>query len=121
LLTLILARRSGGHKRREEGKALHSRWVPQPQGVAKVNVDAAVMKLSAKGAVCRSFDGTFLGQTATVYDGLTYLGPLEVVARGEPLDVAKDLLLGPVCEASGYFEDVQGLHWSMEQSFRDQD
>jgi hypothetical protein len=57
----MLARRSGGLKRREEGKALHSRWVPQPQGVVKVNVDAVVMKLSTKGVVCRSFDGTFLG------------------------------------------------------------
>jgi hypothetical protein len=89
--------------------------------VAKVNVDAAVLKLSVKDVVCRSFDGTFLGQKGTMYDSLTYPGSLEVLARGEPLDVAKELLLGPVCEASGYFEDVQGLHWSMEQSFRDQD
>jgi hypothetical protein len=84
-----------------------------PVGCTKVNVDAAVTRSSARGvvaAVCWSRDGVYAGASAMVYDGITYPGTLEALACREALDVADDLMLGPVHVASDCLEVVKGLY-----------
>jgi hypothetical protein len=90
-----------------------SSWIAPPVGRAKINVDAAVARSVDRGAVaavCRSRDGTFMGAAATVYDGISHPGTLEALACREALDVAADLLLGPILVASDCLEVVKGLH-----------
>jgi hypothetical protein len=61
---------------------------------SKINVDAAVAKLTAKGSVgvvCRSSEGNFLGALAIVYDGVTCPQTLEALTCREGLMVADDI------------------------------
>jgi hypothetical protein len=45
-----------------------------------------------------------------VFDGLTHPGTLEALACREALDLASDLLLGPILVASDCLEIIKGLH-----------
>jgi ribonuclease HI len=78
----------------------------------KLNVDEAVAKSAAKGAVgtvCRDGDGNFLGASDVVFDGITSPGTLEALACREGLDVADDLGIGQVHAATDCLEVVKGL------------
>jgi ribonuclease HI len=88
-------------------------WIAPPEGRSKINVDAAVAKSEAKGAVaavCRASNGTYLGASAMVYEGITDPRCLEALACREALDIADDLLVGPVQVASDCLEVVNALH-----------
>jgi hypothetical protein len=96
----------------KEPKQVQKKWIAPPAGITKINVDAAVAKSVAKGAVgvvCRSADGVFLGASAVVFDGITHPGSLEALACREDLNTADDLLLGPILVASDCLEVVNGL------------
>jgi hypothetical protein len=62
------------------------------------------------GVVYHSSDGTFLGASATVYDGISHPGILEALTCREALDAAANLLLGLILVASDCLEVVKGLH-----------
>lgn len=50
------------------------RWIPPPHGVAKINVDAALLKssrLASAAAVARDEAGVFLGASAVATPGIT--------------------------------------------------
>nr|XP_051211664.1 uncharacterized protein LOC127329168 [Lolium perenne] len=71
-------------------------WIPPPQGMAKVNFDAATSKnstTSAIVAVVRGEDGSFLGASSVILVGVTDLETLEAMACREGLAIAADLLL----------------------------
>jgi ribonuclease HI len=71
-------------------------WIPPPQGLAKVNVDAATSKsstTSAIAAVVRGEDGSFLGAYTIILVGITDPETLEAMAYREGLAIAADLLL----------------------------
>jgi hypothetical protein len=61
----------------------HPKWIAPPKGLDKINVDAAVSKTSAHGAlgvVCRSRDGSFLGALAMIVAGIVGPTTLEPMA-----------------------------------------
>jgi ribonuclease HI len=74
-------------------------------GSDKVNVDAAMSKNSATGAIAaiaRSREGTFLGASAVVLRGVTDPETLEAMACREGLNLAADLLLRRITMASDW-------------------
>jgi hypothetical protein len=98
---------------RQPAAACKPRWLAPPVGCTKVNVDVAVARSGARGAmaaVCRSRDGVFAGASALVYDGITHPGTLEALACRKALDIADDLMLGLVHVASDCLEVVRGLY-----------
>jgi hypothetical protein len=104
--------RTSDNPSKVHGTTGRGRWLAPPAGSMKVNVDAAVSKSLAKGAVgvvCRSGDGQFRGASAVVYEGISHPGTLEALACREALDVAEDLLFGPIYVASDCLEVVKGL------------
>jgi ribonuclease HI len=104
-----VARKTQGQRPRSEWTV---RWIAPSQGRVKVNVDAAVAKSSAKGAVgavCRSFEGLYRGASAMVYEGVTSPGILEALACREGLDVADDLGVDAIQVASDCLDVVKGL------------
>jgi hypothetical protein len=61
------------------------RWIAPPQGLGKINVDFALSKTSPKGAiaaVARSSEGSFLGASSLVINGL--MDPDEGMIDGPP-------------------------------------
>jgi hypothetical protein len=55
---------TGDRVQPKEPKQVQKKWIAPPAGRTKINVDAALAKSVAKGAVgvvCRSADGVFLG------------------------------------------------------------
>jgi ribonuclease HI len=89
------------------------KWIALSHGRAKLNVDAAVAKTTARGAVgvvCRSAQGLYLGASAVVFEGITHPGCLEAMACREALDLAMDLQLDAIQVASDCLEVVKGLH-----------
>ncbi|KAK1626541.1 hypothetical protein QYE76_000856 [Lolium multiflorum] len=70
------------------------RWIPPPEGVMKINVDAAVSKnmgLGAVAAVARNAEGVFCGASAVVLPGKTDAETLEALACREALSLAQDI------------------------------
>jgi len=62
-----------------------ARWIPPPEGIMKINVDAALAKNTSQAsvaAVARDATGIFLGASVVV---------LEVLACREDLALASDL------------------------------
>jgi hypothetical protein len=60
---------------RKLAAARKPRWLAPPVGCTKANVDAAVARSGARGAVAavyRSRDGVFVGASALFYDGITH-------------------------------------------------
>ena len=89
-----------------------SRWIPPPEGVSKVNVDAATSKnssISAIAAVARRADGLFLGASTVVMNGLTDPETLEALACREGLALAADLNLLKVRLASDCSNVIRNL------------
>jgi hypothetical protein len=88
------------------------RWIALPQGLAKVNVDAALSKNSSKGAIAavsRNSDGSFLGASALVLEGITDPEILEALACWEGLNLVMDLLLRRIRVASDYLNLIRNL------------
>jgi hypothetical protein len=52
----------------------HTKWIPPPSDMAKINVDAAVPKTGGRGvamAICRDADGVYLGVLHVTLKGIT--------------------------------------------------
>jgi hypothetical protein len=72
------------------------RWIPPPQGVMKINMDAALSKNSCivtVAAIARDEAGTFLGASAIVMEGVSGLETAEKLACREGLALVSDLML----------------------------
>jgi ribonuclease HI len=88
-------------------------WSPPPQGVVKINVDAAVSKNSGRvaiAAIARGLDDIFIGASAIVSYGITDPETLEAMACREGVDLASDLLIQRVRVASDCFNAIRGIH-----------
>jgi ribonuclease HI len=88
------------------------RWTPPPQGVAKINVDAALSKntsTASTAAVARDAVGNFLGASSVVIHGITDPETMEVLAFREGLALANDLSLHQVRMASDCANAVRSL------------
>jgi hypothetical protein len=75
---------------------LGPKWIPPPDGLVKINVDAATSKNSAKSAIAavvRGEDGAFLGASSAVLEGISNPEILEALACREGMTVAADLLV----------------------------
>jgi ribonuclease HI len=71
-------------------------WLPPPADMVKINVDAATSKNSSIGsiaAVARDANGSFLGASSVVMDGMSDPETLEAMACREGLTLGEDLLL----------------------------
>ncbi|XP_051211644.2 uncharacterized protein [Lolium perenne] len=111
--TALCERASPVQQRKPVPVPRQAAWIAPPEGRSKINVDAAVAKSEAKGAVaavCRASNGTYLGASAMVYEGITDPRCLEALACREALDIADDLLVGPMQVASDCLEVVNALH-----------
>ncbi|KAM0898703.1 hypothetical protein ACQ4PT_021767 [Festuca glaucescens] len=92
-------------------------WILPLAGMAKVNVDAATSKNSAKSAIAavvRHADGTFLGASSVVLFGITDPETLEAMACREGLSVAADLLIRRfrlATDCSNVVRSVGGEGW----------
>ncbi|PNT67168.1 hypothetical protein BRADI_3g22035v3 [Brachypodium distachyon] len=89
-----------------------AKWVPPPPNHVKINVDAAVAKLSCTGAtaaVCRDAAGRFLGVSAQAIVGVDDPGTLEALACREALSLAKDLQASQVRVASDCLEVITAM------------
>ena len=72
------------------------KWIPPPQGLMKVNVDATLSKNSdivAMAAVARDGAGAFMGASALVMKGISDPETAEVLACREGLALAADLMI----------------------------
>jgi ribonuclease HI len=95
-------------------------WIPPPQGMVKINVDAAVRKTEKVGAVaaiCRSANGDFLGASVVVVEGINDPAILEAMACREALALALDLDLTHVRVASDCAEVINSLEGNYMGSF----
>ena len=101
----------------ERIRPLVPRWIPPPQGVLKVNVDAALSKNSdtaAVAAVARDETGMFLGASALVVEGITSPEVAEAMACREGLALASDLDLQKiriVTECVNVVKSIHGKVW----------
>nr|TKW19887.1 hypothetical protein SEVIR_4G049000v2 [Setaria viridis] len=78
---------------RQMGKVTVPKWIPPPQGVTKINVDAATSKnsnISAAVAMACDGGGNFLGASALVLKGIVDAETVEVIACREGLALASD-------------------------------
>jgi hypothetical protein len=77
------------------GKSISGpKWIPPPEGLVKINVDATTSKNTAKSAfaaVPRGDDGSFLGASTVVLSGLSDAKTLEAMACREGLALAADI------------------------------
>jgi ribonuclease HI len=93
------------------------RWIAPPQGVTKVNVDAAVSKNTGIGsvaAIARDHIGLFLGASALVFPGQMDAETLEALACREGLALASDVYARRVRLAS----DCQSVFSSLLRGTR---
>lgn len=84
------------------------RWIPQPVGISKNQVDCACARENGKGtfgAVCRDSNGKYLGSSVVRTVGVTDPASLEALACQEGLALALDLFISHVVIAS----DCQGV------------
>lgn len=84
------------------------RWLPPAVGVAKLNVDGAISRNRHGGpvsALCRDYNGNYLGSSVVVYLGVTDSMILETYACREALALAEDLAIHDILVAS----DCQGV------------
>jgi hypothetical protein len=84
------------------------RWIAPPQGLTKINVDVALLKNSPKGAiaaVARSLEGSFLGASSLVINGVMDTETMEALTCREGLNLVLDLFLMRIRVAS----DCQNL------------
>jgi hypothetical protein len=91
------------------------RWLPPPQDVTKINVDAAISKntgLASAAAVARDEMGTFLGASSIVMAGITDPGLYGSVGVQRGLALANDLSLRRVRTASDCSNAVRSMEGS---------
>jgi ribonuclease HI len=84
-------------------RSVQAKWIPPPGDLHKINVDAAVSKTGARGtaaALCRDHNGTYMGTSVLVLDGITDPPILETIACREALALAEDIALTNVLVAS---------------------
>ena len=88
----------GEEKPKEKGKKSVIRrtgnWLPPPDGMIKINVDAAISKnecTASVAAIARDASGCFLGASALISKGITDPEVMEAVACREGLSLALDL------------------------------
>jgi hypothetical protein len=89
------------------------RWLAPPPGLAKINVDAAIVKtsdLSAAVAVARDEAGNFLGASVLVLEGITSPEVVETIACREGLALALDLQLHKLRVACDCINAVKNIH-----------
>jgi hypothetical protein len=83
----------------QQGHTQQAGWIPPPEGLVKINVDAATSKNTNRGAiaaVARSSDGVYLGASSVVFDDVTDAESLEALACREAVALSRDLLLRKV-------------------------
>jgi len=79
------------------------RWIPPPQGMMKINIDAALSKnssMAAVAAVARDEAGIFQGASALVVTGVSSPEIAETLAGREGLVLARDLGMQRITIAS---------------------
>ena len=87
-------------------------WVRPEADMIKINVDGAFARngrCSAAAAVCRDYNGAFLGSSAMVFNDINDPATLESLACREALSLADDLLVERIHVASdckGVVEDI---------------
>jgi hypothetical protein len=87
-------------------------WIPAPQGMIKVNVDAAVSKNIARGAVvavAREHDGRFIGALTLIYPSHSDPENLEALPWREGVDLAREIYARRVFLASDCLNVVRSL------------
>ena len=69
------------------------RWISPPDGMFKINVDAALSDtgLGAAATVCRDSTGLYLGSSAVVIQGAIVPAVVEAIACRDALSLAQDL------------------------------
>lgn len=88
-------------------------WIRPPEGFHKINVDAAISKnmgRASAAAVTWREDGSFIGVSALVMDGITDPDVVEALACREGLSLSADLMLGKVrmtCDNLGVVRSIQ--------------
>lgn len=95
------------------------RWIPPGEDVAKINADGAISRqgrVGASAAVCRDKNGTYLGASAVVFDGLVDAPSLEAQACNEALALAQDLLLTHAIIASDCMQVVSDINGASRSS-----
>ena len=68
-------------------------WLPPAETEVKINVDGGLSRSGNKGAaaaIYRDCNGTFLGASAVVFDGLSDPASLEAWACNEALSLGQD-------------------------------
>lgn len=76
------------------GNVQHPVWIAPPGGYAKLDVDAAVgcrSRFGAVAAICRDWEGIFLGASAFIFKHVKDPATLEALAIRVGLDLAADL------------------------------
>jgi ribonuclease HI len=87
-------------------------WLPPPQGMIKINVDAAVGKNTSRGSVAviaRSDTGVFMGASVVVFPGKTEPETLEALACREAVSLAYDIHARSVRVASDCLNVIRSL------------
>ena len=93
-------------------------WLAPPEGLSKVNVDAAVGRVNgAVAAVCRDREGVFMGASAVVFPHLSDPGILETLAIREALALADDLYARRIHVASDCKVAVDDIQHSYKGSY----
>ena len=105
------------------------RWIRPPVNFAKIRVDGAVNRANEEGAysaVCREYNGNYLGSLVIKCAGLTDPTTLEALACREALALAQDLSLSHVVVASdnkGVVQDINlgigGMYATIVKENRD--
>ena len=99
----MLSKPNTSRMTREVRAPVQNRWIPPPTGLAKVNVDAAVSKTENRGAAaafCRDSNGTYLGSSVVIFEGISDPACLEALACREALALLEDLSLSRCMVAS---------------------
>lgn len=89
-----------------------NRWIPPSRGCVKINVDAGVsadQSVGTAAAVCRDRDGTFLGSSMLMIQGLVDPPTLEAIACSEGLALAQDLGMEYIEVASNCKQVIQHI------------
>jgi ribonuclease HI len=93
----------GGVMKVAVSKTKPAAWIPSPDGVVKVNVDAAVARNKDHGvaaAVARSAAGQYLGSSAVLITGISDPEVLEAIAVREGQNLALDIAAQKIKVAS---------------------
>ncbi|XP_073360565.1 uncharacterized protein [Aegilops tauschii subsp. strangulata] len=102
-----------------EAKPRGRKWIPPGEDAAKMNVDGAISRSGKTGAcavICRDKEGSYIGASAVVFEGLVDAASLEAQACNEALALAQDLLLSHVIIASDCLQVVSVINGAAQSS-----